>query len=239
MKHIKLALLMLLMCPTLLFAQNEERRWAIDGFIGPTFIKDKTDITDPFGQRNGLAKYFGAEYYIPNTHFSARLGYQSESLYLGKQLIQAEQSTVNISGRYYPLPEHWFFQPHAGLGMNFLVSSDNSKEGYESLNGLTTSYTADIHSPRVAFTPTIGFDLYLLSSVALFVDYSYNLGINNKYSVSWAQNYTMPQTVTGNLNHHNLNIGLKVTFPFHFTSHDGSTMLQSIIGSLIVSRMRH
>lgn len=237
MKQVIILLLAFAMMPLTTVAQGKERRWAIEGSIGPTFIKDKTHIDDPFGTKNGTATYVGAEYYIPNTHFSARLGYMNESLYLGKQLVTAEQSTLNLGGRYYPLPEHIFFQPYAGLGANILLSEDNSSTGYAAMSGLTTTYSANIHSPHLAFTPTVGFDLYILSSLALSVNYSYNLGFGNRYDIGYSIDGCDPEMVKGHLNHHNLNIGLKITFPFHFTSRDGVTMLQSILSSIICNRL--
>ncbi|MGM9714387.1 MAG: outer membrane beta-barrel protein [Prevotella sp.] len=214
--------------------QNEERRWAIDGNLGFTFIKDKTGVSDNMGQEAGRSTYLGAEYFIPHTHFSVRAGYQSETLRLGSQLITADQQTINIGGRWYPAPERWAIQPHAGIGANILLSDDNSTEGAEWGMGHKVTYQADINSPRVALTPSVGLDIYLFSSLALYVDYTYNLGFNNAYDITYSVNDRTPTRVHGNLNHHNVQIGLKLTFPFRFTSDDMGSLLKSILMSLML-----
>lgn len=228
-----LILVTLAIFPSKANAQNKERKWAIDGNLGFTFIKDKTGVSDNVGQEAGRSTYLGAEYFIPHTHFSVRAGYQSETLRLGSQLITADHQTINIGGRWYPAPERWAIQPHAGLGMNILLSDDNSTEGAEWGMGRKVTYQADINSPRVALTPSVGLDIYLLSSLALYVDYSYNLGFNNRYDITYSVNDRTPTSVSGHLNHHNLQIGLKLTFPFRFTSDDFHSLLNSIFMSLM------
>ncbi len=221
-----------IMLPSFSFAQDEDRRWALEGNIGPTFIKDKTNISGP-GAKNGHATYFGAEYYIPDTHFSARVGYQSESLFLGTDLITAEQNTVNLGGKWYPGAAYWKVQPHLGLSTHILVSQDNSVEGWQGINGEQTSYVADIHSPRFALSPSLGVDLYFLTSVALTADFSYSIGINGRYDFDYSNNNNKPIHVHGNLNHANLQLGLKITFPFRFTRADGSSLPDGLFELLL------
>lgn len=228
-----LTLIALAIQPSQAYGQNEERKWAIDGNFGFTFIKDKTSVSGNIGQEAGRSTYLGLEYYIPKTHFSVRAGYQSESLRLASQLVTADHQTVNIGGRWYPAPEHWAIQPHADIGVNILLSDDNSTEGAEWGMGHKVTYQADINSPHVALTPSVGLDIYLLSSLAFYVDYSYNLGFNNRYDISYSVNDRTPDVVHGNLNHHNLRIGLKLTFPFRFSSDDWNGVLRSIFMSLI------
>lgn len=237
MKFYKLIILTTSFLSSAVFAQNEERRWAVEGNIGPTFIRNKTDIHEIFGQDNGFSKYFGMEYYIPSSHFSIRLGYQSETLNLGSQIISTDQQTIVSGGRWYPAPERWAIQPHIGLSTNILVANDNTSTGYfQNMYG-ETKFSANISSPRISFTPSIGADLYIISSVALYIDYSYNIGINNRYNITYAMNNGENSYVHGCLNHHNLQIGLKVSFPFHFTSKDGNTILESILTTIFTQFM--
>lgn len=85
-----LLLILLLASPSATVAQNEERKWAIELSLGPTFIKDKTTLSGQSGTESGLAKYLGFEYFLfQQTHFSVRAGLQAETLYLGSQLITA------------------------------------------------------------------------------------------------------------------------------------------------------
>lgn len=233
MKTKRQLFLALSLLPSLLYAQNETRRWAIEGNIGPTFIKNKTQLKDEFNVDNGFKSYLGVEYYIPESHFSARLGYQSETLNLATQSVQADQQTINISGRWYPAPEKWIIQPYLGLGANILIGNNNTNEAIENSQNDVKTFKANINSPFIAFTPSAGFDIYILSSVALYANYSYNLGINGKYDLDYsATNNMAMEHVSGSLNHHNLSFGLKITFPFHLTTEDGETIFTSIFGSL-------
>lgn len=212
-------------------AQNETRRWAIDANIGPTIIKNKTGIQDNFGVDNGTVTGFGLEYYIPDSHFSARAGYKSETLNLIAQDVQAEHSQLTLGGRWYPAPEKWMIQPRLGLNMDILLSSDNTSFITHTNGQYSYSYEASIKSPKVVFAPTVGFDLYIFSSVAFTVDYSYNLGLNSKYEVFEGSSNRSQLITKGHLNHHNLNFGIKVTFPLHFNSDDANNLFESLFFS--------
>lgn len=210
------------------FAQNENRRWAIDINGGPTFINNKTNYQDAFGVKNGVNWNLGAEYYIPSSHFSTKLGYKSETINLIGQDVQANQKQLTLGGRWYPAPEKWMIQPRVGVNMDVLLSSDNTS--FTSGNDGRNSYAFDasIRSPKVTLSPTVGLDLYIFSSVALTLDYSYSLGINSKYEVYDGSSNKSQFITRGNLNHHNLNFGIKVTLPFHFNSVDASNLIQAI-----------
>ena len=62
------------------YAQDERRQWAIDTNIGFTFFNIKQNPIDHLSSKHGKVTYLGAEYYIPDTHFSLRLGYQNEKI---------------------------------------------------------------------------------------------------------------------------------------------------------------
>lgn len=93
---------------------------------------------------------------------------------------------------------------------------------------IATPTMLPLNRPRLLFAPTVGFDLYIFSSVALTVDYSYNLGINSKNEVYDGETNRSQLITKGNLNHHNLNFGIKITFPFHFNSDDADTLWESL-----------
>ena len=107
-------------------AQNENRRWAIEINGGPTFINSKSNHQDAFGVKNGTNWNLGAEFYLPSSHFSTKLGYKSETINLIGQDVQANQKQLTLGGRWYPAPEKWMIQPRAGVNMDVLLSSDNT-----------------------------------------------------------------------------------------------------------------
>lgn len=235
---ILLALFLSLICQ-MTNAQNETRRWAFEGQIGPTFIKNKSGVHDIFGVDNGVSNYVGVEYFIPWTHFSARLGYKNNELNMAGQLVQAEYSEVSLGGRWYPGNEEWFVQPHVGLNVNVKTTDDSTSHITGFMNGLGFDYASKINTPAVSFSPTIGLDIYALSSVAFTLSYSYQLGIGSRYKI-YDNLSSSPETpiAKGTLNHHSINFGVKVTLPFRFTNDDGRCLLLSAFET-IISRHRH
>lgn len=228
MNYRLIVIIFLFACNITISAQNEARRWAINASIGPTFSKNNTGIHDALGVDNGTTTSIGIEYYIPESHFSTRLGYNTETVNIIAQDVQAEHSQLTLGGRWYPAPEKWMIQPRVGMNMAILLSSDNTSFMTHTNGQYSYSYDASVKSPKIALAPTVGFDLYIFSSIALTVDYSYSLGINSKYKVYDGDTDRTQLIARGNLNHHNLNFGIKVTFPFHFNSDDVNHLFQSI-----------
>lgn len=212
-------------------AQNDIRSWAIDATIGPTIIKSN----DALGVDNGVVLNLGVEYYIPDSHFCAKFGYQSETINLLAQDIQANHSQFALGGRWYPAPEKWMIQPRLGVDMDLLLSSDNTSAVSIISSPYTFSYAASIRSPKVVFVPTAGLDLYIFSSVAFSIDYSYSIGFNSRYKIYKGTSNKSPLISKGNLNHSNLNFGVKVVFPFRFNSDDARGLIQSLFLSSFTS----
>ena len=81
--------------------------------------------------------------------------------------------------------------------------------------------------------PAIGLDCYIFSSLALEFQYGFPLAINGKTSVCTTYN-GQPETynMRSNMHRHNIQIGLKLTFPFRFTSDDGNTLYKFIATAL-------
>ena len=83
--------------------------------------------------------------------------------------------------------------------------------------------------PRLSVAPTVGMDCYIFSSLALEFQYGFSLAIDGKTHI-----YTTPggQTTAfatrSNMHRHNIQIGLKATFPFRFTSADGNSLFTLI-----------
>lgn len=217
-------------------AQNENRRWAFEGQIGPTFIPNKSGVRDVFGVDNGVNSYVGVEYFIPWTHFSTRVGYKKDELNLAGQLVQAEYSQVSLGGRWYPGKEEWFVQPHVGLGVNVKTSDDSTSHISGFINGLAFDYSSTIKSPAISFSPSVGFDFYVLTSLAFTMNYSYDVGLCSRYKIHDSLDPSAPLVAKGNLNHGTLNFGVKLTFPFHFTDIDGRNLFISMFESFLTSR---
>ena len=86
-----------------------------------------------------------------------------------------------------------------------------------------------ISLPRVSVAPTVGLDCYIFSSLALEFQYGFPLAIDGKAHVATTCNgrpdvYRMHS----DMHHHNIQIGLKATFPFRFTAADGNSLFTLI-----------
>ena len=94
-------------------------------------------------------------------------------------------------------------------------------------DGYGRNYT--LRLPRVSIAPTVGLDCYIFSSLALEFQYGFPLAIDGKAHVATTCNgrpdvYRM----RSNMHRHNIQIGLKATFPFRFTSADGNSLFTLI-----------
>lgn len=178
------------------------------------------------------------EYYLPNDHFSVVGGYNAESLQWFSGEVSATLRNIVLGARYYPLSNGCAIQPYAALVTYTNVGTQN-ETGYmeASSSGMGTSYSHERHYsisyPRFSVAPAIGLDCYLFSSLALEFQYGFPLAINGKTSVSTTYN-GQPETydMRSNMHRHNIQIGLKLTFPFRFTSDDGNTLYKFIATAL-------
>ena len=87
----------------------------------------------------------------------------------------------------------------------------------------------EISSPRVSVAPTVGFDCYIFSSLALEFQYGFPLAIDGKTNVSTT--YGGLQTayrMRSDMHRHNIQIGVKATFPLRFTTEDGNSLFSLI-----------
>lgn len=178
------------------------------------------------------------EYYLPNDHFSVVGGYNAEVLQWFSGDVSATLRNIVLGARCYPLSNGCAIQPYAALVTYTNVGTQN-ETGYieASSSGMGTSYSYERHYsisyPRFSVAPAIGLDCYLFSSLALEFQYGFPLALNGKTSVSTTYN-GQPETygMRSNMHRHNIQIGLKLTFPFRFTSDDGNTLYKFIATAL-------
>ena len=178
------------------------------------------------------------EYYLPNDHFSVVGGYNAETLQWFSGDVSATLRNIVLGARYYPLSNGCAIQPYAALVTYTNVGTLN-KKSYMGCNisNMAESYSYERHYsisyPRFSVAPAIGLDCYLFSSLALEFQYGFPLAVNGKTSVSTTYN-GQPETygMRSNMHRHNIQIGLKLTFPFRFTSDDGNTLYKFIATAL-------
>lgn len=227
---------------TLSAANDEEpssRRWAV--IAGMNLSCPTTAVNEQSGQYADKAALFGSaegnvmvEYYLRNPHFSVVGGYNAETMEWYGSDVDVTMHNIALGARYYPLSTACVIQPYAAL-MTYTNVGQNNERSTMSSTGGGYSYERryEISSPRVSVAPTVGFDCYIFSSLALEFQYGFPLAIDGKTNVSTT--YGGQQTayrMRSDMHRHNIQIGVKATFPLRFTTEDGNSLFRMIYMAL-------
>lgn len=212
------------------------RRWAVTVGMGlscPTATNDTQQ-----GIVFGKAASFGspgfnimAERYLPGTNFSLVGGYASEEVDFFGGDVAATMHNIQVGARYYPLSPLYAVQPYAQLSALVNVG-DASQNGSLTCSG-TDNYRRDysVTCPRVSAVPMVGLDVYILSSLALELQYGYALALGGKAHIrTMPSGQNVPDLARSNMHRHSVSIGLKFTFPFRLTESDTSNIIDMLFG---------
>lgn len=227
-------------CVATVFADDDvSRRWAVIAGMNlscPTTASVERALCDA-----GNTTAFGSpqcnvllEYYLPKQHFSLMGGYNAEALEWYSSDVDATMRNIALGARFYPLSTACALQPYAAL-MTYTNVGTQHESHEVGVTGGGQSYTRayTVSYPRLSVAPTVGMDCYIFSSLALEFQYGFSLAIDGKTHI-----YTTPggQTTAfatrSNMHRHNIQIGLKLTFPFHFNSDDRNTIVKFIYETL-------
>ena len=227
---------------TLSAANDEEsssRRWAV--IAGMNLSCPTTAVNEQSGQYADKAASFGSaegnvmvEYYLRNPHFSVVGGYNAETMEWYGSDVDVTMHNIALGARYYPLSSACVIQPYAALITYTNVGQSNDRSTMSSTGGgYSYERRYEISSPRVSVAPTVGFDCYIFSSLALELQYGFPLAIAGKTNVSTT--YGGQQTayrMRSDMHRHNIQIGVKATFPLRFTTEDGNSLFRMIYMAL-------
>lgn len=227
---------------TLSAANDEEpssRRWAV--IAGMNLSCPTTAVNEQSGQYADKAASFGSaegnvmvEYYLRNPHFSVVGGYNVETMEWYGSDVDVTMHNIALGARYYPLSTACVIQPYAALMTYTNVGQSNDRSTMSnSGGGYSYERRYEISSPRVSVAPTVGFDCYIFSSLALEFQYGFPLAIDGKTNVSTT--YGGQQTayrMRSDMHRHNIQIGVKATFPLRFTTEDGNSLFRMIYMAL-------
>lgn len=227
---------------TLSAANDEEsssRRWAV--IAGMNLSCPTTAVNEQSGQYADKAASFGSaegnvmvEYYLRNPHFSVVGGYNAETMEWFGSDVDVTMHNIALGARYYPLSTACVIQPYAALMTYTNVGQSNDRSTMSSTGGgYSYERRYEISSPRVSVAPTVGFDCYIFSSLALEFQYGFPLAIDGKTNVSTT--YGGQQTayrMRSDMHRHNIQIGVKATFPLRFTTEDGNSLFRMIYMAL-------
>lgn len=226
-----------------LSAANDEdpssRRWAV--IAGMNLSCPTTAVNEQSGQYADKAASFGSaegnvmvEYYLRNPHFSVVGGYNAETMEWYGTDVDVTMHNIALGARYYPLSTACVIQPYAALMTYTNVGQSNERSTMSSTGGgYSYERRYEISSPRVSVAPTVGFDCYIFSSLALEFQYGFPLAIDGKTNVSTT--YGGQQTayrMRSDMHRHNIQIGVKATFPLRFTTEDGNSLFRMIYMAL-------
>lgn len=214
------------------------RRWAVTVGMGlscPTATNDTQQ-----GTVFGKAASFGspgfsimAERYLPGTNFSVVGGYASEEVDFFGGDVAATMHNIMVGARYYPLSPLYAVQPYAQLSALVNVG-EASQEGSLTCSGSSYyNYRRDysLTCPRVSAVPVVGLDVYILSSLALELQYGYALALGGKAHIrTMPSEQELPDFARSNMHRHSVSIGLKFTFPFRLTESDGCNIIDMLFG---------
>ena len=227
---------------TLSAANDEEsssRRWAV--IAGMNLSCPTTAVNEQSGQYADKAASFGSaegnvmvEYYLRNPHFSVVGGYNAETMEWYGSDVDVTMHNIALGARYYPLSTACVIQPYAAIMTYTNVGQSNDRSTMSSTGGgYSYERRYEISSPRVSVAPTVGFDCYIFSSLALELQYGFPLAIDGKTNVSTT--YGGQQTayrMRSDMHRHNIQIGVKATFPLRFTTEDGNSLFRMIYMAL-------
>ena len=219
----------LLLCFAAIHAQNE-RKWGLQvGFGGVSMLENSYDDGNYYESENqGNMFYVSADYYATRRlALSGGLTLEQQGLFSdysnGIGLKTVNLAGVNAGAKYYFFPLKWVFQPYVGaavytnvlnLGHHRGQSLVAVRQGYPGCMG-DLSY--DVSCPALSFSPQIGLDLHLLSSLSLCLSYDYRFGLwgQNRGRLTFFDGPLANQTV-GFDEHNNrscVSFGLKMDFP--------------------------
>ena len=227
---------------TLSAANDEEsssRRWAV--IAGMNLSCPTTAVNEQSDQYADKAASFGSaegnvmvEYYLRNPHFSVVGGYNAETMEWYGSDVDVTMHNIALGARYYPLSTACVIQPYAAIMTYTNVGQSNDRSTMSSTGGgYSYERRYEISSPRVSVAPTVGFDCYIFSSLALEFQYGFPLAIDGKTNVSTT--YGGQQTayrMRSDMHRHNIQIGVKATFPLRFTTEDGNSLFRMIYMAL-------
>lgn len=219
--------------------ESSSRRWAV--IAGMNLSCPTTAVNEQSDQYADKAASFGSaegnvmvEYYLRNPHFSVVGGYNAETMEWYGSDVDVTMHNIALGARYYPLSSACVIQPYAALMTYTNVGQSNDRSTMSSTGGgYSYERRYEISSPRVSVAPTVGFDCYIFSSLALELQYGFPLAINGKTNVSTT--YGGQQTayrMRSDMHRHNIQIGLKATFPLRFTTEDGNSLFRMIYMAL-------
>lgn len=205
-------------------------RWGLE-YTGGVMVKPLLqENPQQVSMGRGQWESVRGEYFLPKK-WSIQAGYYRTILDYG--LSDRTMEGISVGAKRYFAPNNWLVQPYVGAAWQFNWSGrrEENTSGSES-SGQSVVVRQNTVNSRVAFVPSVGIDVYVFSSVALVVRYDLGIGIDSRTRIEGTVNDGTGFRIKDNGLYHGLSLGIRLTFPMHFSERD----LQSVggIGGLLL-----
>lgn len=214
---------------------DDTRHWAVCASLGGiqpiTTLDETSGRYDKAPSTGGPNFALQLEYYIPQKHFSVICGYEKETMDFYHGDVSTDMHNITLGGRWYILPQSWYIQPYIGAATYWNVTSRHDVGNLEASGSDLRSRDYQISRPLLSVAPNVGFDLYIFSSMAIELNYGFRLAIDGHTTANSAyRNDNQTYKMRSPMHRHAFSVGVKLTFPFKFTSGDFSGLLDSLFG---------
>lgn len=233
MKHTYIYLLLLtLLVPTVCNAEDYERKWGMN--ISVRGVSYNSDVTSKGYYPNddeGNLFTLAADYYLTQRlALTGGLAFEQEGILTdlddGIGLKKLNKFGPIAGAKYYFFPKKWIVQPHVGANLYFNFLNLNSEghgvysadQGYP---GSSVDVAWKAKCPFLTFSPQLGVDVRLISSVSLTLGWEYRAPIGGKveYDARFINGPLTGQSVHIKDRYSSaFNVGLKVDFPLRDVS---------------------
>ena len=203
-------------------AQDVSRKWALNynasPYIGPVLTSNPSYKT--MGRGFNAFTVMG-EYYLSEKWTVEGGYYQAEIAYGGHS---RHMEGIQLGTKKYFVNPNFFAQPYVSFSSQF-----NWGRRFENRNSVVNYNDFYIRNPRLSIVPGVGADIYFFTSIAFVIKYNFNIGIGSKTIIDTKpSSFEHAYILKDRGMYHNLELGLKVTFPMRFTDKDGDTLLAII-----------
>lgn len=209
---------------THVYAQDNERVWALS-YDGSLMVRPVLTSGHLNGRGLGAFTLMG-QYYLPKK-WAAEAGYFRTEVYYDGHSRTMEGLQLGMK-RYLANPD-FFIQPYvmAATQLNW----GRHIEQADFLHG-DYFYSKYVKNPYLSFAPGAGAEIYFFSSIAFVVRYGFHMGIDSKTVIDGRQGNGALYSMMDKGMYHNLELGIKITFPFQFSGEDGWTLFDLFTGIL-------
>jgi hypothetical protein len=220
-KMIALACCMLLTVQ-LTDAQDIKRKWALS-YTGTPWLQPVL-TSNPSHKSTGRgfrAFSVTGDYLLPGK-WRVEAGYFRSEVSYGDASRTMEGIQAGMK-KYFVNPD-FFIQPYlaasAGFNWGRHLEGQNEYDAYHRLK-----YAKN---PYISIAPAVGTEIYLLSPLAFVVRYNLNIGLGSETIIGVKSPPENAYLLKDRGMFHQLELGLKITFPFRITDEEGGALLNIV-----------